>query len=446
MVRSFVTICVLSVLLTSCDLNWRNGAADSGGSGDSTTLSSISVTPVDSSITKLTTTQFAATGLYSDGTTADITASVTWTSGTESVAVINTVGLATGINPGTSVITATLGSVSGSTNLIITPASAVYSAGFYTSGVNNIAAVWKDGIKTDLACPTGNNYNHANSVYVTGGSVYVAGFCQASFGATSSIPVVWKDGVITVLSSVASYFAAANSVYVSGGSVYVAGYYCAPGVGAIAAVWKDGVRTDLTDAGISADARVNAVYVSGGSVYAVGYYFDGATNIAAIWVDGAKTDLTDPAAVSNATASSIYVSDGDVYIAGSYNDGANYIAVVWKNGVPTELTATAGSDAWATSIYVSGAVYVTGYYNDSISGHTIATVWKDTVRTDLTDGATVVNAWANSIYVNTGNVYVGGYYFDGSTPGSIGGVWTDGVISALPGAGAQVTSVFVGAY
>ncbi|MBS1865618.1 MAG: Ig-like domain-containing protein [Acidobacteria bacterium] len=75
------------------------------------TLQSISVTPSNPSVNQSQTQQFAATGTYSDGSTKDITASVTWASSTPAIATISaTTGLATGVAPGTTQITATLGS------------------------------------------------------------------------------------------------------------------------------------------------------------------------------------------------------------------------------------------------------------------------------------------------------------------------------------------------
>ena len=60
-----------------------------------------------------------ATGTYSDGSTAVLTSTVTWTSGTVGVATINSSGLAKGVSAGTSVITATLGAVNGTANLTV---------------------------------------------------------------------------------------------------------------------------------------------------------------------------------------------------------------------------------------------------------------------------------------------------------------------------------------
>jgi hypothetical protein len=94
------------------------------------TLSSIVVTPALPSIPKGLTQQFIATGHYSDLTTQVLTTTATWTSGTLTVATMNangtaTSGLATGILPGTSVITATSGLISGNTTLTVTPATLV---------------------------------------------------------------------------------------------------------------------------------------------------------------------------------------------------------------------------------------------------------------------------------------------------------------------------------
>jgi hypothetical protein len=89
------------------------------------TLTSIDVTPKTPSISfaSQTTQQFKATGTYANGNRADITASVTWSSSDSTVATIDTLGLATAKNPGdtakTATITATAGSVSGSTILTV---------------------------------------------------------------------------------------------------------------------------------------------------------------------------------------------------------------------------------------------------------------------------------------------------------------------------------------
>ena len=93
------------------------------------TLVSIGVTPANPSIANGLTSQFAATGVYTDNSTQDLTASVAWTSSDPTVVSISNAsashGLATGVSPGSVAITAASGSVSGSTNLTVTPAALV---------------------------------------------------------------------------------------------------------------------------------------------------------------------------------------------------------------------------------------------------------------------------------------------------------------------------------
>src|SRR5262249_1413164 len=52
----------------------------------------------------------------------DVTSLVTWDSGTAGVATVNAGGLATALAPGTSLIKATLGNITGSTTLTVNPA------------------------------------------------------------------------------------------------------------------------------------------------------------------------------------------------------------------------------------------------------------------------------------------------------------------------------------
>jgi len=88
-------------------------------------LVSIAVTPTNPSIAAGGTEQFTATGTYSDGSTQNLTNTATWSSSTSAVATISAAGLATGIAAGSTTITATSGSVSGTTSLMVTTASLV---------------------------------------------------------------------------------------------------------------------------------------------------------------------------------------------------------------------------------------------------------------------------------------------------------------------------------
>ena len=104
----------------------QDNSGNSASSSDDTftttappTLESIIVTPENSSIEVSSTQQFAATGSYSDGSSADITDSVAWSSSDTGVAAIDANGLATGQAAGSTTITATFG-ISGNTTLTVT--------------------------------------------------------------------------------------------------------------------------------------------------------------------------------------------------------------------------------------------------------------------------------------------------------------------------------------
>ena len=85
----------------------------------SVTLQSIAVSPTNSSVSQSQTQQFTATGTYSDGSTKDITTSVSWASSNTAVASIGiNTGLATGISAGTSQVTASLGSISSPNDIL----------------------------------------------------------------------------------------------------------------------------------------------------------------------------------------------------------------------------------------------------------------------------------------------------------------------------------------
>jgi hypothetical protein len=80
----------------------------------------VSVAPGTPSVAKGLTTQFSATGAYSDSTTAALASGVTWTSSAPSVATVDSTGLATAVAVGTTTISASSAGVSGSATLNVT--------------------------------------------------------------------------------------------------------------------------------------------------------------------------------------------------------------------------------------------------------------------------------------------------------------------------------------
>jgi len=129
--------------------------------------------------------QFTAIGTYSDGSTADITSQVTWTSTAANVAIISTYGVATGLAAGTTdIIAAMYGATSSSVpltvisliSITISPASPAnlavgatqqfsaigtysdgstvditYESTWTSSGNGNIATISSTGLATGVA-------------------------------------------------------------------------------------------------------------------------------------------------------------------------------------------------------------------------------------------------------------------------------------------------------
>lgn len=92
------------------------------------TLLSVTTAQAASSIIAGATDQFTATAHFSDATTADVTASATWTSGSSATATVDAHGLAAGIAPGTVFVTATYnGTASSPAGLVVLPAFAAFA-------------------------------------------------------------------------------------------------------------------------------------------------------------------------------------------------------------------------------------------------------------------------------------------------------------------------------
>lgn len=92
------------------------------GSVSAAVLNSITVTPSSASVAMGQTQAFTANGIFSDGSSTDITNSVTWTSNATNIASVDATGLATGLASGSASITASSPTASGSATLTVTAA------------------------------------------------------------------------------------------------------------------------------------------------------------------------------------------------------------------------------------------------------------------------------------------------------------------------------------
>ena len=87
------------------------------------TLKTVTVTPHTPTVSVGSTKQMTATGTYDDGSTKNITGSVSWSSNDSAIATISDGGLVKGVAPGTTSVVATSASISGSTSVSISVAN-----------------------------------------------------------------------------------------------------------------------------------------------------------------------------------------------------------------------------------------------------------------------------------------------------------------------------------
>ena len=282
-----------------------------------------------------------------------------------------------------------------------TPKGDVYVVGYKRNTQNiEVATVWKNGVAHELTDGVFNTT--ANSIYVSGGDVYVAG---VEYNGSRNVARLWKNDVEQNLSD-GFRSSGATSVFVSGNNVYVAGHKVEQNE-RVATLWKNGVEQNLNT---SAASEAYSVYVSGSDVYVAGYEFSIGSDIftAKLWKNGVgETLATGAYRYSRVEAHSVFVSGSDVYVAGiESNDNARNFAKLWKNGVVQyHLTDVRGQGdlADAHSVFASGNdVYVAGYeYKQGNKG----ILWKNGVAQVLTEERGV----AYSVFVSGSDVYVAGY-------------------------------------
>ncbi len=124
--RSLLSIlaCLLSLPLVIAN----TGCGGSSMGPATKTLTSVAVTSSVPSVGVGATRQFTAMGTYSDSSTANVSATASWTVATPAVAKINSSGLATGLTVGSTTVAASLSGISGSATLNVTASTATVTS------------------------------------------------------------------------------------------------------------------------------------------------------------------------------------------------------------------------------------------------------------------------------------------------------------------------------
>jgi len=175
------------------------------------TLTGISIAPTTPSVAKGLTQQFTATGTFNNGTSGDVSGSVTWNSSVPTIATLNAIGLASTLAQGTTNITATSGVLTSNTasltvtapvlvSIAVTPANAT----LMTRQTQQYAATGTYSDTTTANLTASSTWTSSNSGAVTVGAstglatVAYAGVGATTIGATSG-GIVGSTALSTVL-------------------------------------------------------------------------------------------------------------------------------------------------------------------------------------------------------------------------------------------------------
>jgi uncharacterized protein YjdB len=339
-------------------------------------LAAISISPTAPSVPVNTTQQLTATGSYSDGSSRDLTALVTWSSSSTAVATIDTNGLVTAVAAGSSNVSAALGSVSQSTTVTVTAPTitsiSVTPVGLTLGiGINQqytATATYSDGSSQDLA--SGVTWSSSSTSVATASNTGVVTTVGA--GNTTITATVGSLSDTSTLTVVAAHLL---SIAVSPAtpSIAVGTTQQFSAVGS----FDDGSTQLLTSVTWSSLAPGVATVTSAGLATAVG---TGSTTISA--TSGGVTGSAS-LTVSAATLVSIAVTPANSSMAvgttkqftatGSYSDSSTQditLSVLWSSS--TAATATINNQGTATSV-TTGTSTITATLG-SVSGSTQLTV------------------------------------------------------------------------
>ena len=176
------------------------------------TLTSIAVSPPAPSLAAGTGVQLSAVGMFSNATTSDVSAQVTWSSSADAVATVTAAGLVTGVAAGTATIDATVSGVTGHavvtvtsatlTELQVTPANPRLALG--TTTQLTAMGVFTDHSKQDLTGQVAwasDNEAHATVALgtVTAVAVGDATISATLAGVTGSTTVTTTAAVIKAI-------------------------------------------------------------------------------------------------------------------------------------------------------------------------------------------------------------------------------------------------------
>jgi 6-phosphogluconolactonase (cycloisomerase 2 family) len=338
------------------------------------TLQSITVTPANPSVGQGGTLQFTATGHFSDGSTQNITATVTWSSANTAIATVSATGLATGVSPGGPVnITATSGAISGFTGLTVT--LPVPRFAFFGSINDNTLAVYAMDANTGQLRANGNVLNPSgggglHQLGLNPAGTFIYGTDQTAGNGVIDGYVVSNSGTLTQITGVNplgfSVGTDPNCVLTDPAGKFL--YVAAPGNGirVFSIASSTGALTEISGSpfGIAAANGICADMDPGGKfLFVVNAGPTNANTVQPFSINSTTGALTagTPVATGGTLPINLAVTpDGNfLYVV---NETTNTVAGFSINGTSGALTAVSGSPFATDSIPEGIATDVTGKF------------------------------------------------------------------------------------
>ncbi len=300
----------------------------------SAVLTSISVASSKSSVPLGTTQQLAATGTYSDGSTHDLTSSVTWTSAPAGVIAIGSNGLATSKAVGTATITATSDSVNGTDQLTVSSAA-----------LRSISVA-----SSKSSIPLGTTQQLAATGTYSDGSTHDLTSSATWTSAPAGIITIGSNGLVTSKAvGTATITASSNSINGSGKLTVAPAILASISIGSSKPTMPLGTTQQLIATGVFTDGTshnlTTSVAWSSSSQTVVSVDVNG---VATAKSQGATTvtafsnsiGASAPLAVSSATLSSISISPSNPTVPMSSSQQLSAVGT-FTDGSTQDLTQTA---------------------------------------------------------------------------------------------------------
>lgn len=377
-------------------------------------LVSISVTPVAFTIASGQGKQLSAMGVYSDGTSSDVTDQATWSAASSSYATVSSSGLVTGVAAGSSTITATIGSKSGSavatvtsallTSIVVTPATASIATGqtqaFTASGI------FSDGSTTDITNSVEWSSNATNYATIdptglaTGVGAGVATITASSGTATPGVAALTVTAAVLTEIDIAP-----DDQYIPVGGQYPL---------TLTGTYSDNTTEIITNATwSSSNATLASVDPNSGIVTGVANSNDNPVTITASF--GGMTSTTN-VYITSAVAESLQITP----VAASIASGTTQqyqVNVVYSDG---SLQPVMAGLSWLSSVPSVAAINSDGLATGLSAGQATITVAFNSMT--ATASLTVTSATLSSIVVTPVTTIVG---INGNVQYTATGVFTD---------------------